>query len=76
MVCSMSRKGNCHDNAVAETFFGRLKMEWVYHERYHSRSEAIQSLFYYIEVFYNRKRRHSSINYAIPQEYEDFLLAA
>ena len=76
MVCSMSRKGNCHDNAVAESFFGRLKMEWVYHERYHSRSEAIQSLFYYIEVFYNRKRRHSSIDYAIPQEYEGFLLAA
>jgi putative transposase len=45
MVCSMSRKGNCHDNAVAESFFGRLKMEWVNHERYHSRSEAIQSLF-------------------------------
>ena len=76
MVCSMSRKGNCHDNAVAESFFGRLKMEWVNHERYHSRSEAIQSLFYYIEVFYNRKRRHSSIDYAIPQEYEGFLLAA
>ncbi len=76
MVCSMSRKGNCHDNAVAESFFGRLKMEWVNHERYHSRSEAIQNLFYYIEVFYNRKRRHSSIDYAIPQEYEGFLLAA
>ncbi len=76
MICGMSRKGNCHDNAVAESFFGRLKMEWVYHERYHSRSEAIQSLFYYIEVLYNRKRRHSSIYYAIPQEYEGFLLAA
>jgi transposase InsO family protein len=76
MVCSMSRKGNCYDNAVAESFFGRLKSEWVNHHRYLSRSEAIQSLFYYIEIFYNRKRRHSSINYATPQEYENILLAA
>ena len=76
MVCSMSRKGNCYDNAVAESFFGRLKSEWVNHHRYLSRSEAIQSLFYYIEIFYNRKRRHSSINYVTPQEYENILLAA
>jgi putative transposase len=76
IVCSMSRKGNCYDNAVAESFFGRLKSEWVNHQRYLSRSEAIQSLFYYIEIFYNRKRRHSSINYVTPQEYENILLAA
>jgi putative transposase len=76
MVCSMSRKGNCYDNAVAESFFGRLKSEWVNHQRYLSRSEAIQSLFYYIEIFYNRKRRHSSIDYVTPQEYEAFPLAA
>lgn len=76
MVCSMSRKGNCYDNAVAESFFARLKSEWVNHERYHSRAEAVQSLFYYIEIFYNRKRRHSSINYATPQEYEALPLAA
>ena len=75
-ICSMSRKGNCYDNAVAESFFGRLKSEWVNHQRYLSRSEATQSLFYYIEMFYNRKRRHSSINYVTPQEYDDFLLAA
>ena len=75
-ICSMSRKGNCYDNAVAESFFGRLKSEWVNHYRYLSRSEAIQNLFYYIEIFYNRKRRHSSINYSTPQEYESFLLAA
>ena len=75
-LCSMSRKGNCYDNAVAESFFGRLKSEWVNHQRYLSRSEATRSLFYYIEIFYNRKRRHSSINYVTPQEYDDFLLAA
>jgi transposase InsO family protein len=76
MICSMSRKGNCYDNAVAESFFGRLKSEWVNHQRYLSRTEAIQSLFYYIEIFYNRKRRHSSINYVTPQEYETIPLAA
>ena len=76
ITCSMSRKGNCYDNAVAESFFGRLKSEWVNHNRYHSKSEATQSIFYYIEIFYNRKRRHSSINYATPHEYETFSLAA
>jgi transposase InsO family protein len=76
VTCSMSRKGNCYDNAVAESFFGRLKSEWLHHKRYKSRSEATQSIFYYIEIFYNRKRRHSSINYVTPQEYEIFSLAA
>jgi transposase InsO family protein len=76
MICSMSRKGNCYDNAVAESFFGRLKTEWVNHHRYISRSEAVQSLFYYIEIFYNRKRRHSSIDYLTPQEYSELDLAA
>ena len=76
MICSMSRKGNCYDNAVAESFFGSLKSEWVNHNRYLSRSEATQSIFYYIEIFYNRKRRHSSIYYVTPQEYEIFPLAA
>jgi putative transposase len=76
MICSMSRKGNCYDNAVAESFFGRLKSEWVNHQRYLSRAQATQSVFYYIEIFYNRKRRHSSINYVTPQEYEAIPLAA
>lgn len=76
MICSMSRKGNCYDNAVAESFFGRLKAEWVNHYRYSTRDEAIQSLFYYIEIFYNRKRSHSSINYSNPQEYGLLPLAA
>ena len=76
IISSMSRKGNCYDNAAAESFFGRLKCEWTNHHRYLSRSEAIRSLFYYIEIFYNRKRRHSSVDYATPQEYETFSLAA
>jgi transposase InsO family protein len=76
LTCSMSRKGNCWDNAVAESFFHLLKTEWVNHYRYLTRSEATSSIFYYIEIFYNRKRRHSFIDYATPQEYENFLLAA
>jgi putative transposase len=76
ITCSMSRKGNCYDNAVAESFFHLLKTEWVNHHRYLTRSEAISSLFYYIEIFYNRKRRHSSLNYLTPQQYEHFSLAA
>ncbi len=76
IVCSMSRKGNCYDNAVAESFFGLLKTEWVNHCRYRSRSEAIGSLFYYIEIFYNRKRRHSSLGYKTPHEYANLPLAA
>jgi transposase InsO family protein len=76
ITCSMSRKGNCYDNAVAESFFRLLKTEWVNHHRYLSRSQATHSLFYYIEIFYNRKRRHSALGYATPQEYETFSLAA
>ena len=69
--CSMSRKGECLDNAVAESFFGSLKNELVYHEDYKTRSEARQSIFEYIEVFYNRKRRHAFLNYMTPVEYEE-----
>jgi len=76
IICSMSRKGNCYDNAVVESFFARLKSEWINHNRYRSRSEAIRSLFYYLEIFYNRKRRHSSIDYITPQKYEILPLAA
>ena len=68
--CSMSRKGECLDNAVAESFFGSLKNELVYHEDYKTRAEARQSIFEYIEVFYNRKRRHAFLNYMSPVEYE------
>ena len=70
LLCSMSRKGECHDNAVAESFFGSLKTELVDHEDYRTRLEAKQSLFEYIEVFYNRQRRHSYLDYMSPVEYE------
>lgn len=68
--CSMSRKGECLDNAVAESFFGTLKNELVYHEDYKTRAEAKQSLFEYIEVFYNRQRRHAFLNYLTPVQFE------
>ena len=67
---SMSRVGNCYDNAVVESFFGTLKTELIHHETYESRAAAHQALFEYIEVFYNRKRRHSALGYRSPSEYE------
>jgi putative transposase len=70
MLCSMSRKGECYDNAVAESFFGTLKTELVDDEDYRTRAQAKQSLFEYIEVFYNRQRRHSYLGYESPVEYE------
>ena len=74
IVCSMSRKGNCWDNAVVESFFATLKKEEVHRERYLTREQAKASLFYYIEVFYNRKRRHSALGYQSPNDYEQSLL--
>ena len=68
--CSMSRKGECLDNAVAESFFGTLKTELVDHEDYRSKEEAKRSLFEYIEVFYSRRRRHSYLGNISPVEYE------
>jgi transposase InsO family protein len=67
---SMSRTGNCWDNAVTESFFSTLKRELVHHESYATREEARRSLFEYIEVFYNRRRRHSTLGYRSPAEYE------
>jgi transposase InsO family protein len=67
---SMSRKGNCWDNAVVESFFSTLKRELVHHEDYVDREAARRSLFEYIEVFYNRKRRHSTLGYRSPAEFE------
>ena len=67
---SMSRKGNCWDNAVTESFFGILKNEMVHHERFKTRQEARDKLFDYIEVFYNRVRIHSATEYFAPAEYE------
>jgi putative transposase len=68
--CSMSRTGNCYDNAVMESFWGTLKTELVYHEKYKTREQARQSIFEYIEVFYNRVRRHSSLGYVSPEAFE------
>ena len=70
MICSMSRKGNCYDNAVKESFFHTLKTELVHHVRYPTRATARASLFDYIGVFYNRERRHSSLGYLTPEEFE------
>lgn len=69
-VCSMSRRGNCWDNAPSESFFHTLKMELTHHRRYRTREEAKREIFEYIEVFYNRQRRHSSIGYQAPLEYD------
>lgn len=75
-IQSMSRKGNCYDNAVAESFFRTLKKEHVYNYRYKTREEAKQSIFEYIEVFYNRQRIHSSLGYRSPASFELEYMAA
>ena len=67
---SMSRKGNCYDNAVAESFFATLKKELVHRVRFKTRAEARSRLFEYIELFYNSKRRHSTIGNRSPAEFE------
>jgi len=69
MICSMSRKGNCWDNAPTESFFNSLKNERGHGTRYESRAEAIADLFDYIEVFYNRSRRHSTLGYTSPTQF-------
>jgi putative transposase len=74
IICSMSRKGNCWDNAPVESFFATLKKELIYRQRYFNPQQAKASLFYYIEVFYNRKRRHSALGYLTPYDYEQTLL--
>lgn len=68
---SMSSKGNCYDNAAAESWFGKLKTEWICDHTYRTKEEAIRSLFEYIEVFYNRRRRHSTLGYLSPLEFEN-----
>jgi putative transposase len=70
MVASMSRSGNCYDNAAMESFFGTLKCELIHDRYYRTHAEARQDIFEYIEVFYNRQRRHSSLGYLSPAEYE------
>ena len=73
---SMSRKGNCWDNAVAESFFATLKTELVHHEKYKTREEARLSIFDYIETFYNKRRLHSHLNYSSPEDFEKSMLTA
>ena len=68
--CSMSRKGDCYDNAPMESFFGTLKKELVHHERYETRVEARRSLFAYIEAFYNTIRKHSALGYKSPVQFQ------
>ncbi|WP_141333506.1 IS3 family transposase [Myxococcus sp. AB025B] len=70
ITCSMSRKGNCWDNAVVESFFSSLKMELVYERSFQTHEEAKRALFEYIEAWYNRRRRHSALGYVSPEEYE------
>ena len=74
IIQSMSRKGNCWDNAVAESFFHSLKTEFTNHEIFKTRAQANEMIFEYIEVFYNRQRMHSSNNYLSPIEYEEKML--
>jgi len=76
MVASMSRKGNCYDNACMESFFGTLKRELIWNYRFRTRAEARQAIFEYIEVFYNRIRLHSALGYMSPVEYEQVFKTA
>ncbi|MBK6917963.1 MAG: IS3 family transposase [Deltaproteobacteria bacterium] len=72
LTCSMSRKGNCWDNAVAESFFSGLKTELIYRHAYRTRADAAKAITEWIEVFYNRHRRHSTLGMLSPADFEDF----
>jgi len=76
MLCSMSRKGDCWDNAPMESFFHTFKTELIHHRDYQTRWEAKADIFEYIEVFYNRGRRHSALRFIAPAEYEMLNLVA
>lgn len=76
MIASMSGKGDCYDNAVAESFFATLEFELLQQNDWHTRDEARRALFRYIETWYNRKRRHSTLGYISPAAYEEQLQAA
>jgi transposase-like protein len=70
MIASQSGTGNCYDNAAMESFFHTLKTEHIYFENYQTREQAKQSIFEYVEIFYNRKRRHSTLGYLSPADFE------
>ena len=74
-TASMSRKGNCYDNAFAESFFATLKKELIYRNHYKTKSDAKKAIFEYIEVWYNRRRLHSSLGYQSPVQFEESLAA-
>jgi transposase InsO family protein len=76
VVASMSRKGNCWDNAVAESFFATVEIELIQDEDWHTRNEARGAIFEFIEVWYNRQRRHSSLKYQTPAEFDKRLREA
>ena len=76
IIASMSRKGNCYDNAHVESFFHSLKTELVYRRNFKTRREAVQAIFEWIEVWYNRQRLHSSLGYVSPEDYEKMELAS
>ncbi len=71
LVCSMSAKGDCWDNAPVESFFATLKKELIHQRNYASREEARLEVFEFIEVYYNRQRRHSTLDYLSPNEFEE-----
>ena len=73
-IQSMSRKGNCWDNAVAESFFAGLKKRLVYHRKYETAEELRKDIFHYIEVYYNRFRKHSSNNYLTPEQKDSIFI--
>jgi putative transposase len=66
----MSRKGNCYDNAAMESFWSTLKLELVYRRHFQTHTEARSAIFDYIELFYNRQRSHSALNYLSPVDFE------
>jgi transposase InsO family protein len=73
LEASMSRKGNCYDNATIESFWGTLKNELVYRRKYRTREEARRSIFIWIETYYNRVRLHSSLGFKSPVDFENQL---
>ena len=75
-IQSMSRKGDCWDNAVAESFFGIIKSELIHHERFNGPQDTLKAIFEYIEVFYNRKRKHSTLGYKTPDQFEQTMKSA
>ncbi|GAB1486274.1 hypothetical protein MASR2M79_13220 [Aminivibrio sp.] len=68
-ICSMSRKGNCWDNAPMEAFWGKMKYEWLSDQRFRTREDARSAVFEYVEIFYNRQRLHAGNGYRTPEEY-------